>query len=128
MTAFSGNAGWRKIAEDQFESILESAVRYPTAFANWLIGIQLCLSPIKEVAILYPASSADLSPFNKTLWSSFQPAVFTAISTFPPKNESPELLKDRPLVDGKTTVYVCQDFVCKRPVTSAEELRALLSE
>jgi len=29
--------------------------------------------------------------------------------------------------DGKATAYVCQNFACQRPVTSAEELRALLT-
>jgi uncharacterized protein YyaL (SSP411 family) len=36
------------------------------------------------------------------------------------------LLADRPMRDGHPTGYVCRGFVCDRPVTSAEELRALL--
>ena len=32
------------------------------------------------------------------------------------------LLKDRTPVDGKAAAYVCERFVCQRPVTSAEEL------
>ncbi len=30
--------------------------------------------------------------------------------------------------DGKATAYVCRDFACRQPVTTAEELRAQLSE
>jgi uncharacterized protein YyaL (SSP411 family) len=36
------------------------------------------------------------------------------------------LLADRPMRDGQATGYVCRGFVCDRPVTTAEELRALL--
>ncbi|HEX5571446.1 MAG TPA: hypothetical protein VFX31_08675, partial [Ktedonobacterales bacterium] len=36
------------------------------------------------------------------------------------------LLADRGLVAGAPAAYVCQRFVCQRPVTSPDELRALL--
>ena len=32
------------------------------------------------------------------------------------------LLDDRPLVDGRPAAYVCRQFVCERPVTTAAEL------
>jgi uncharacterized protein len=35
-------------------------------------------------------------------------------------------LRDRPLKNGKPTVYVCEGFVCKNPVISKDELKALL--
>jgi uncharacterized protein YyaL (SSP411 family) len=37
------------------------------------------------------------------------------------------LLSGRSLVDGRATAYVCRDMVCRRPVTTAEELRAQLA-
>jgi uncharacterized protein YyaL (SSP411 family) len=49
-----------------------------------------------------------------------------AASAFPPPQGSPALLADRPLMNGKPTVYVCEGFVCKTPVTTVEELRKLL--
>ncbi|NNU26597.1 thioredoxin domain-containing protein [Isoptericola sediminis] len=36
------------------------------------------------------------------------------------------LLADRPLVDGGPAAYVCRGFVCDRPVTTPEEVTALL--
>jgi uncharacterized protein YyaL (SSP411 family) len=36
------------------------------------------------------------------------------------------LLADRPLKDGLASAYVCQNYTCQAPVTSAEELAALL--
>jgi uncharacterized protein YyaL (SSP411 family) len=38
------------------------------------------------------------------------------------------LLADRPPRDGMATAYVCEGFACRAPVTSAEELRALLED
>ncbi|HXY91289.1 MAG TPA: hypothetical protein VEP49_02330, partial [Acidimicrobiia bacterium] len=36
------------------------------------------------------------------------------------------LLADRPLVDGRTTAYVCERYACRRPTTDPGELRAQL--
>ena len=37
------------------------------------------------------------------------------------------LFAGRDLVDGRPAAYVCRDFVCKRPVTTVEALRAELA-
>ncbi len=36
------------------------------------------------------------------------------------------LLRDRGLVEGSPAAYVCRRFVCERPVTTADELVAVL--
>ena len=36
------------------------------------------------------------------------------------------LLQGRTLVDGKATAYVCENYACKLPVTSAEALATML--
>ena len=36
------------------------------------------------------------------------------------------LLADRPLISGRPTAYVCRHFVCRLPVTSADDLAAQL--
>ncbi|MGZ5368889.1 MAG: hypothetical protein ACXWXV_06465, partial [Aeromicrobium sp.] len=37
------------------------------------------------------------------------------------------LFELRGLVDGKPTAYVCKGFVCRRPVTSSDELAQILA-
>ena len=36
------------------------------------------------------------------------------------------LLKGKTAIGGNPTAYVCQNYTCKRPVQTSEELKALL--
>jgi len=38
------------------------------------------------------------------------------------------LLEGREMINGVPTAYVCEKFVCRRPVTTAEDLAAELLE
>jgi uncharacterized protein YyaL (SSP411 family) len=60
------------------------------------------------------------------LQSGYRPHQILAASPLPLSSSAPALLHDRPLRDGKTTVYVCEGFVCQNPVTTVPELEKLL--
>jgi hypothetical protein len=62
----------------------------------------------------------------KTIQLDYRPNLIVAASAYPPSSAAPPLLVDRPVQDGKPTVYVCEGFVCKLPVTSVPELQKLL--
>ena len=122
LAAYGDRPDFRKIAEDMLAPLLETAVRYPTAFAKWLTAADFALGPVNEVAIL----GANPQELTQTLWKEYRPRQVAAIANFPPPEGSPALLHDRPLLDGQPTAYVCRDFVCKQPVTNPEELAAQL--
>ena len=82
----------------------------------------------KEIAIIGNAEKADTQALIEALWGELRTNSILAVSGDPPPEHAPLLLKDRPMVDGKPTAYVCQGFVCKQPVTSAKEFVELLGE
>jgi len=43
-------------------------------------------------------------------------------SPHPPPKDAPALLRERMLIDGKATAYVCEGFVCKQPTTDSQVL------
>jgi uncharacterized protein len=97
--------------------LAESALhRAPGFFAWMLCGIDLWLSPPREIAIVgdvaAPVARAALDPF--------QPRAVVAVG---PSDEVP-LLAGKSLVDAKTAVYVCERFACQAPVTEPEEVYA----
>jgi uncharacterized protein YyaL (SSP411 family) len=90
--------------------LVEPALRQaPGAFAWMLCGLDLWLSPPRELAIVgdvdAPVARAALRPFD--------PRAVVAVG---PADDVP-LLEGKGLVDGKPAVYVCERFACKAPVT-----------
>ena len=126
LAAFTDNGNYRDLAEKALGLVADMAPRYPTAFARWLSAADFALGYVKQVAVMYESKGEDASDLIRVVQSAFRPNMIIAASSYPPSNEAPSLLNDRPLKDGKATVYVCEGFVCKNPVTSIAELKKLL--
>ncbi len=121
LTDFTGNGNYRDLAEKSLRHVSETALRYPTAFARWLSAADYSLANVKQVAILYEAEDKDAQSFLDAIRAEFRPNLIMAASTYPPPKEAPALLKERPMVDGKATAYVCENFVCKLPVVGSRQ-------
>ncbi len=127
LAAFTDNGAYRDLAEKSLKSIAEAAVRYPTAFARWLSAADFALGNVKQVAVLGDAGEKSFEELIQVIRSEFRPNVVVAASPYPPAKAAPALLAERPLVNGKPSAYVCEGFVCKQPVGTAEALRQQLS-
>ncbi len=118
---------WRKLAEAMITEVLESAIRYPTAFAKWLTAADFALGPTRQVAIIGDPQHPQTQALQSALWAAYNPRQVSAISNTTPSPNTPALLKNRPLLNHQPTAYVCQGFVCQRPVNTPEDLTAQLT-
>jgi hypothetical protein len=98
-------------------------VRYPTAFANWLSAADFALGNVRQVAVLGDAGEENFLALMNVIRSEYRPNIVVAASSYPPAQDAPPLLNERPLVDGQPTAYVCEGFVCRQPVTNADALQ-----
>jgi uncharacterized protein YyaL (SSP411 family) len=128
LAAFSDEGRYSDLAEKALGQVVDYSTRYPTSFARWLSAADFALGNVKQVAILYETGSDILQDFLSVLQSTYKPNQVVAASTVPVRPDAPALLNDRLLQDGKTTVYVCEGFVCKNPVTTVAELEKILLE
>ena len=87
------------------------------------------LAATKEIAVIGDLAAPATRALVEEVWSRYLPnAVLAAAS--PGDGEASKvvpLLADRPPIDGKPSAYVCERFVCQRPVTEPEELAAQLA-
>jgi uncharacterized protein len=97
--------------------LAEPALRRAPGFFGWMLcGIDLWLSPPRELAIVGEVGS----PVARAALAPFQPQTVVAVGP----SEGVPLLAGKRLVDGKTAVYVCERFACQAPVTEPEEVPA----
>jgi uncharacterized protein YyaL (SSP411 family) len=98
--------------------IVESALRRaPGAFAWALCGLDLWLSPPREIAVAGPVDSAVA----RAALAPFQPNTVVGVGS----SEEVPLLVGKGLVHGEPAVYVCERFVCQAPVTDPAALDTL---
>jgi uncharacterized protein YyaL (SSP411 family) len=126
LSAFTDDGTYRDLAEKSLRQVAESALRYPTAFGRWLSAADLALENVKQVAVLYDPGEDNAQDLIQVARSKYRPNLIVAASAYPPSKDAPPLLMDRPLKDSRATVYVCEGFVCKYPVTTISELQSLL--
>jgi uncharacterized protein YyaL (SSP411 family) len=95
--------------------LVEPALRRAPGFFAWaLCGIDLWLSPPRELAIVGPVDA----PVARAALEPFEPNAVVAVG---PSDDVP-LLAGKGLVAGKPAVYVCERFACQAPLTEPEEV------
>jgi len=107
-------------AKQMFKNVKSNVVKNGPFYSNWAILMYYLVNEPYEVAIV----GEDWKEIRKELDQNYLPNVLFLGGA----NEgSLELLKDKKM-DGQTTIYVCQNRVCKFPVTEAAKALKLIKE
>ncbi|HEX3735763.1 MAG TPA: thioredoxin domain-containing protein [Solirubrobacterales bacterium] len=121
LAALTGERDYERQAEAVFALFAKPAMAHPEAFAHLLRALDFHLAPTKEVALV----GEDVGALAAAVRSSFRPHLVLAAG--PEGSTEPPLLQGRTEADGKPAAYVCENFTCRLPVTSAAELQDELS-
>ena len=103
------------------------SAEHPTAFSRWLSAADFFTNKIKQVAVVGNLDETRTMALLTEIRKSYYPNMIVAASGTPIPNDSPSLLLNYSMVDEKPTVYVCEGFVCRLPVTRVEDLKKRLS-
>ncbi len=104
-----GDAELERRAVDVFRLVVNGLRRAPSAFGWSLCALDLHFSPPRELAV-FAQPDDEIARAALTPW---QP---NAVVAFGPADGVP-LLEGKHRVDGKPTVYVCENLACRAPVT-----------
>ena len=111
-----GDAELERRATDVFRLVVKGLDRAPSAFGWTLCALDLHFSPPRELAIF-------AEPEDELARAALDPWQPNAVVAFGPAEGVP-LLEGKARVDGKPTVYVCENFACRAPVTETARLSA----
>jgi len=126
LAALTGRGDYRDLAERALSQIADATLRFPSAFGRWLSAADYALSATKQIAVVYEDGAERAGDLLEILNAEYRPNIIIATSPYPPSKNAPALLAERSLKDARPTAYVCENFICKLPVNSPEELRKLL--
>ncbi|MEM9951458.1 MAG: thioredoxin domain-containing protein [Chloroflexota bacterium] len=127
--AYTGDARYDEVAPQVLAPLVPAMQTYPQAFGEALNATDMLIRGLAEVAIVGNPVQASTKEMLAEIRQPYRPNVITALTRENIDGETNiPLLNYRVMRDDKPTVYVCRNFACKMPVTSAEEMVALLAE
>jgi uncharacterized protein len=126
-SALTGSAEYRQAAEGGLAALADVAPKYPQA-AGWGLAVaEALIAGPAEIAIIGALSDERTTALQAAAAFGATPGAVLAVGEPGAAAPAVPLLAGRDLVDGQPAAYVCRDFACRLPVTTAPELLAQLS-
>ena len=113
----------------QFSNTLEHR---PAALSEMLLAVDFLLDMPKEILILKSDNGkSKVNLFTEVLRSTFLPnraVVFSSVDKLTKTSSIVPFIKEKSLINGKTTAYVCTEGRCKLPTTSPKIFKNQVEE
>ncbi|MCJ7709673.1 MAG: thioredoxin domain-containing protein [Chloroflexi bacterium] len=126
LTALTGEPRYRAAADRAIVVMTPLLGTHPTAFAQWLAALELAHTGLIEIAIVGDPDAEATRRLVRTANRGYTPFRVVAASATPMSSVVP-LMRDRFVLNGRPTAFVCRDFACRMPVHEPEALDALLA-
>jgi hypothetical protein len=114
LARMTGREDFRIAAERTLKAFASRIEEGAVGVPQMLVGLQFVVAPPREIVLAGPLDPAMLAVIRRRFLP--QAVVMNA----------PDAGRDLPAIDDKCTVYVCENFACKLPVTSEADLEGLL--
>ncbi|HQY31308.1 MAG TPA: hypothetical protein PK691_08480, partial [Thermomicrobiales bacterium] len=121
----TGNQAWIDRATGSLAGMARYMEGQPLGFGRFLVAATESIGVVREVAIATDERNATVEAFAKAVYARFEPNALVALVEPDAIGRIP-WLADRPVRNGQTTAYLCEQFVCLPPVTSPADLTAQL--
>jgi uncharacterized protein YyaL (SSP411 family) len=113
---------YERYAAASLRSVRDLLASMPSGFAHWLCALDYYLSTPNEIVIIGPRDDPATRALLAVARGRYLPNKVIAGADAPAKGAASPLLEGRELVDGRPTAYVCEHYVCQRPVTEPQAL------
>ena len=124
-----GDEGTRATAQQTMRTFAGQIARMPAASERFLAAVEFAhLGPV-ELAVVGNPDAPGTQDLLRTVSAAYLPnrVLMLADPTAASQSITSPLLANRTQVDEHPTVYVCRNYTCQQPTSSAAELRAQLS-
>ena len=125
----TGNIEYEQKANDLIKTFSAQVSNSPIAFTQFLCGLTFAFGTSKEIVIVGKRDDSETGKMLNLVREKFMPDKILLLKETANENisEIAEFTKDQEMIDGKATVYVCENYNCKMPVTNSVDLAQLLN-
>ena len=127
------NKSYRIAAERTLQSLAANANKVPMAYMNLLNAADLLIHQPQEIAIVGTPGDESTLALIQCAYQTYTPGRVIAFSD--PANPTSSsiaaripLTKDRRMINGTATAYVCPSFACRMPTNDVKVLAAQLGQ
>lgn len=128
LSILTGLDGLREKAEANLGCMKTAMERHAGGFGYLLEAADFCMGPVHEIAVIGPGDHPATIQLLRTIHSRYYPNKVVALAHSEQTASEIEipLLKGKTQLDGKPAAYVCQNYFCRAPATTPEELERVL--
>jgi len=130
-SALTGSARHREAAEGALGVLPGIAARYPRAAGAGLSAGEAILAGPAEIAVVGAPDDDRTRALHQTALRAAPPGAVLALGDGSQPLDATDgvpLLGGRGLVNGAPAAYVCRQFTCQAPVTTPDQLTAVLAQ
>ena len=127
----TSNERYENLAYKLSEAFASLANSNPSAYSEFLTGLDFLLNKSNEIIIVSKNMDNSLDPYFQVLREVYLPNKVVLLVT---ERNNKELYKFAPFlknysaINSKPTVYVCENYTCSLPVNNVEQMKKLLNE
>jgi uncharacterized protein len=125
LAVFLDKDAYRREAGRILLMLKDAMASQPTGFGRMLGVLDAYLAPSREVAVAGDLADEATQALLAVVYARYLPHTVLGLKR-PGEESMLPLLQGRDLVDGRPAAYVCENYACRLPVTTPEELGRLL--
>ena len=127
----TGNTDLEKMAEHLIKTFSETINQYPLGYTQFLCALDFALGPTKEIVIAGEPGKADTQKILQEIGKRFLPGKILLLHPLKDASSIEEIAKftkEQKSINGKATVYMCENYACKEPTHDLQKVIQLLEE
>ena len=114
------------------EAFSQQLEQSPVYSSTMLMAVNFRLGPAQEIVIAGATDATDTKQMLKLVRSRFLPNAVVLLHEQGKKGSAIEkvvpFIKNQTAIDGKATAYVCENYLCNRPVNNIDDFDKMLPE
>ncbi len=123
LAEFTGNQDFREMAETTMKLFADSMESAPTGYLDMLAAVDFSFGS-KEVVVTKGWEPEELNAMVREIQTRYLPTKVLALADGDPALA--QLIEGKASIKGMPTVYVCENFACRAPVTDVAALKKQL--